>query len=79
MIATPTIRPMSLAVSALAVGAIAGLAAGAALSIYVALLDARKRTDGLRVRARYRASLVATPALLAGVGALVGLGAGALT
>jgi len=70
---------MALAVSTPAVGAIAGFAAGVALSIHVALLDARKRAAGLRVRARYRASLVVTPALLAGIGALAGLGVGALT
>ena len=59
-------------VDAISGGALAGLAAGLALSLYVAVLDARKRSAGLRSRAHYRGSLVVVPALLAGFGALVG-------
>jgi hypothetical protein len=55
-------------------GAIVGLLIGAALSLYVAILDARKRTAQIRVRAQYRGSLVAVPGLLAGLGALIGAG-----
>ena len=57
-----------------AAGAIVGLVIGIGLSIYVALLDLRKRDAGIRTRAEYRGSLVLVPALLAGVGALVGAG-----
>ena len=56
-----------------AAGAIVGLVIGIGLSIYVALLDLRKRDAGIR-SAEYRGSLVLVPALLAGVGALVGAG-----
>jgi hypothetical protein len=55
-------------------GAIVGLVIGVGLSVYVALVDMRKRVAGLRVRPQYRGSLVVVPALLAGAGALVGLG-----
>jgi hypothetical protein len=55
-------------------GAIVGLVIGLGLSVYVALVDMRKRAAGIRVRAQYQGSLVVVPALLAGVGALVGLG-----
>ncbi len=55
-------------------GAIVGLLAGLALSIYVARLDMRKRQAGLRTQAQYRGSLVIVPAILAGVGAAVGAG-----
>jgi ABC-type antimicrobial peptide transport system permease subunit len=57
-----------------ATGAIVGLVIGIGLSIYVALLDLRKRDAGVRTRAEYRGSLVLVPALLAGLGALVGAG-----
>ena len=56
------------------IGAIVGLLVGAGLSIYVARLDLRKRRAGVRTRAEYRGSLVLVPAMLAGVGALVGAG-----
>lgn len=56
------------------IGAIVGLLIGVALSIYVGKLDYRKRQEGVRTRAQYRGSLVVVPALLAGVGALVGAG-----
>ena len=55
-----------------AVGAIAGLVVGIALSVYVGRLDARRRAAGERVRAEYRSSLVIVPLLLGGIGALVG-------
>ena len=55
-------------------GALVGLVIGIALSVYVALLDMRKRADGLRSRAQYRGSLVIVPVILAGIGALVGAG-----
>ena len=61
-----------LAVSGTAVGAIVGLLIGAALSYYVARLDYEKRQAGVRARAQYRGSLFVVPALLAGLGALVG-------
>jgi hypothetical protein len=56
------------------VGALVGLAVGVALSVYVAILDVRKRSEGLRSRAQYRGSLVVVPGILAGLGALVGIG-----
>jgi hypothetical protein len=55
-------------------GALVGLVIGVALSVYVALLDMRKRTEGARSRANYRGSLVVVPGILAGLGALAGLG-----
>ena len=55
-------------------GALGGLAVGIALSLYVAVVDLRKRAAHLRVSAQYRGSLVVVPAILAGVGALVGIG-----
>ena len=59
---------------AVGVGAMVGLLIGVALSLYVAILDARKRTAEIRVRAQYRGSLVAVPGILAGLGALIGAG-----
>jgi len=56
------------------VGAVVGLVIGVSLSVYVAVLDARKRSAEIRVRAKYRGSLVVVPAVFAGLGALVGLG-----
>ncbi|MGO9876878.1 MAG: hypothetical protein ACLPVY_24145 [Acidimicrobiia bacterium] len=56
------------------VGAIVGLVIGVSLSVYVAFLDARKRSAEIRVRAKYRGSLVVVPTVFAGLGALVGLG-----
>jgi len=56
------------------IGALVGLAIGVALSVYVVLLDMRKRADGARSRAQYRGSLVVVPGLLAALGALVGTG-----
>jgi ABC-type antimicrobial peptide transport system permease subunit len=53
-------------------GALVGLVIGIALSVYVALLDMRKRADGLRSRAQYRGSLVIVPVILAGIGAFIG-------
>ncbi len=55
-------------------GAIVGLVIGLGLSVYVAVVDTRKRAAGVRVRAQYRGSLVVVPALLAGIGALVATG-----
>jgi ABC-type antimicrobial peptide transport system permease subunit len=55
-------------------GAIVGLVIGIGLSVYVAVVDMRKRAAGIRVRAQYQGSLVVVPAILAGVGALVGMG-----
>jgi len=63
-----------LAFGAGAAGALVGLVVGGALSVYVAVLDVRKRAAQIRTRAQFRGSLVAVPALLAGIGALVGLG-----
>lgn len=60
------------------IGAIVGLLIGCALSFYVARLDYRKRQDGVRVQAQYRVSLVVVPAMLAGIGALIGAGIAAL-
>jgi hypothetical protein len=56
------------------IGALVGLAIGVALSVYVALVDMRKRSEGARSRANYRGSLVVVPGLLAALGALVGSG-----
>jgi hypothetical protein len=56
------------------IGALVGLAIGVGLSVYVALLDMRKRTDGVRSRANYRGSLVVVPGIFAVLGALVGAG-----
>ena len=56
------------------IGALIGLAIGVALSVYVAMLDMRKRTEGPRTRAEYRGSLVVVPGLLAVLGWLVGAG-----
>ena len=53
--------PGMVALSAVGAGALLGLLIGLGLSVYVALLDARKRADGLRTRAQYRGSLVAVP------------------
>ena len=61
-----------LAVNGTGAGALAGLAVGIALSVYVAMLDLRKRRAGVRNRAEYRASLFVVPGFLAGLGALVG-------
>ena len=63
-----------LALGASGAGAIVGLVIGVCLSVYVALLDARKRTAHVRTQARYRGSLVLVPTILAGLGALVGSG-----
>jgi hypothetical protein len=65
---------MMLAFGAGGVGAIVGLGLGVSLSVYVAMLDARKRSAQIRVRAKYRGSLVVVPTILAGLGALVGVG-----
>jgi hypothetical protein len=65
---------MILAFGAGGAGALVGLVIGLVLSMYVAVLDARKRTAQVRVRARYRGSLVVVPTVLAGLGALVGIG-----
>jgi hypothetical protein len=54
------------------IGAVIGLLVGLALSVYVARVDFQKRQAGIRVQAQYRASLVVVPALLAGLGAMVG-------
>ena len=62
------------AMSAAGAGALLGLLIGAGLSVYVAVVDARKRTSGLRSRASYRGSLVVVPALLAGLGAILAAG-----
>ena len=56
------------------VGAIVGLVVGIALSVYVAIVDLRKRDAGIRTRAEYRGSLVLVPLILAGIGTAVGLG-----
>jgi ABC-type antimicrobial peptide transport system permease subunit len=60
--------------SAVGAGALVGLLIGIGLSVYVALLDARKRTDGLRSRAQYRGSIVVVPTLLAVLGGLLAAG-----
>ena len=56
------------------IGALIGLAIGVALSVYVALLDMRKRSEGARSRVNYRGSLVVVPGIFAVLGALVGTG-----
>ena len=63
-----------LGLSTAGAGAIVGLAIGIGLSVYVAIIDARKRRAEIRTRPQYRGSLVVVPAILAGVGALVGAG-----
>jgi hypothetical protein len=63
-----------LGLSAVGAGALVGLLIGIGLSIYVAMVDARKRADGLRTQASYRGSLVVVPGLLAGLGALLAAG-----
>jgi hypothetical protein len=63
-----------LGMSAAGAGALVGLVIGVGLSVYVALLDTRKRAEGLRSRASYRGSLVVVPGLLAGLGALLAAG-----
>jgi len=63
-----------LGLAATGTGALVGLAIGIVLSVYVALLDLRKRDAGIRARAEYRGSLVLVPALLAALGAVVGAG-----
>jgi ABC-type antimicrobial peptide transport system permease subunit len=60
-----------LGMAATGVGAIAGLVIGVGLSVYVAILDMRKREAGIRTRAQYRGSLVLAPLLLAGLGGLI--------
>jgi hypothetical protein len=55
-------------------GALVGVAIGVSLSVYVALLDMRKRAAQVRVRAQYRGSLVLVPAIFAGLGALAAIG-----
>jgi ABC-type antimicrobial peptide transport system permease subunit len=60
------------AVSGSVTGALVGLLIGVALSVYVALLDYRKRQSGTRTRAQYRLSLFGVPAILATIGALIG-------
>jgi hypothetical protein len=62
------------AMSAVGAGALLGLLVGAGLSVYAAVVDARKRAAGLRSRASYRGSLVVVPALLAGLGAILAAG-----
>ena len=63
-----------IAMSAVGAGAVVGLLIGIGLSVYVALLDARKRADGLRTRAQYRGSLVVVPTLFAVMGGLLAAG-----
>ena len=63
-----------IAMSAAGAGALLGLLIGVCLSVYVAMVDARKRAEGSRSRASYRGSLVVVPALLAGLGALLAAG-----
>jgi len=65
---------MMVGLSAVGAGALVGLLIGIGLSLYVALLDARKRAGGLRSRARYRGSLVVVPGLLAVMGGLLAAG-----
>jgi hypothetical protein len=62
------------AMSAAGAGALVGLLIGVGLSIYAAVVDSRKRAQGLRARASYRGSLVVVPGLLAGLGALLAAG-----
>ena len=61
-----------LAVSGAFAGAVLGLLIGIGLSIYVAMIDYRKRQAGLRTRAEYRLSLFGVPVILALVGGLLG-------
>ena len=68
-----------LAVAAPFVGALVGFVLGVVASVYVGLLDLRKRQSGLRTRAEYRGSLFLAPLLLAGLGALAGLLVTAIT
>jgi hypothetical protein len=63
-----------IAMSAVGAGALVGLLIGIALSVYAAVVDSRKRAEGVRSRASYRGSLVVVPALLAGLGALLAAG-----
>ena len=65
---------MMVGLSAVGAGAVVGLLIGIGLSVYVALLDARKRADGQRTRAHYRGSLVVVPSLLAVMGGLLAAG-----
>ena len=60
--------------AASAAGAIVGLVIGIGLSLYVAILDMRKRDAGIRARAQYRGSLVLAPLLLAALGGAVAAG-----
>jgi hypothetical protein len=62
------------AMSPVGAGALVGLLIGVCLSGYVAMVDSRKRAEGLRSRASYRGSLVVVPGLLAGLGALLAAG-----
>ena len=64
--------------SAPLVGAVFGLLAGMGLSVYVARLDLQKQRAGVRTRAEYRGSLLVTPAILAGLGAIVGVAVAAI-
>jgi len=61
-----------LAANGAPIGAFVGFVIGVGLSIYVALLDYRKREAGVRTRAEYRLSLIGVPILLAIVGAGIG-------
>jgi hypothetical protein len=56
------------------IGLLVGLLIGVGLSIYVGRLDYQKRQAGQRTRAHYNGSLFVVPALLAGLGALIGAG-----
>lgn len=60
--------------AASAAGAIVGLVIGIGLSLYVAILDMRKRDAGIRTRVQYRGSLVLAPLLLAAVGGAAAAG-----
>jgi hypothetical protein len=60
-------------VSSAGIGAIVGLLVGLGLSYYVFRLDWQKRRAGLRTRPEYRLSLIAVPAICAGLGALIGV------
>jgi len=60
--------------SGTAIGAIVGVLVGIALSVYVVRLDAKKRAAGVRARPHYQFSVIGVPAMLAGIGALVGAG-----
>jgi hypothetical protein len=61
-----------LAVNGGLAGALLGLVIGIALSAYVAMLDYRKRQEGVRTRAEYRLSLLVVPLILAAVGGAIG-------